>query len=256
MDSGIAVYAYDIEIYSSARTPYAWAHHDFDGPAGSNVIGEYYAQLADTGKQLNILTMATNHSMETNLERERGFLAGLNDHPNITVMVSPDNQGSDEIAASIVMDAFTAHPDLNALYILAAGSTGGVVGLEQIGRLLPIDDPNHVIVAVNDCDTRIVQGIDDGNVDGCGSHGPVDMAGVLSNLIFLHLVVGEPIVSDVSIPMVFISHENVDTLQRFGVPGAWPRLPTEKWDLWPVQDTTEIDIPIPTKEMRMKNMGY
>jgi ABC-type sugar transport system substrate-binding protein len=105
-------------------------------------------------------------------------------------------------------------------------------------------------------DTRIFQGIDDENVDGAASHGPVDMAGVLANLALTDLVLGQPVVSDVTIPMVFISHDNYKSLQLFGVPAAWPFLPTEQWDLWPAQDTTSIQIPTPTKAMRLELLGY
>jgi ABC-type sugar transport system substrate-binding protein len=256
MDKGIRVYAYDIEIYSSVRKPVTWVHHDFDGPAGSNVVGEYYAELAAGGKQINLLELWNNHAMETSIERHNGFHAGLGDSPNITVIESADCMSSDELAANIIMDEFTAHPELNAVYVQAAGSTGCVQGLDQIGRLLPMSDPNHVIVAVNDMDTRIFQGIDDENVDGAASHGPVDMAGVLANLALTDLVLGQPVVSDVTIPMVFISHDNYKSLQLFGVPAAWPFLPTEQWDLWPAQDTTSIQIPTPTKAMRLELLGY
>jgi hypothetical protein len=56
--------------------------------------------------------------------------------------------------------------------------------------------------------------------------------------------------------LVLLTPENVDTEMYNGVAAAWPRMPRNEWDLWPVMDTSWMGIETPTKAMRLEYQGY
>ena len=155
------------------------------------------------------------------------------------------------------MDAFTAHPELNALYCHGGGGSGAIEGLKAIDRLLPPGDPNHVITAFNDCDTVTVETLDAGKLDAFGTHQSWDLCDTVVKLALTYVVLGKEVPGNIDIPMQLITVENIDTLEGrvLGAP-VYPRMPTGKWDLWPVLDATGLGIETPTKAMRMELQGY
>lgn len=247
--AGIAVFPWDFNVPTDTITSYVY--HDFDGPAGSCVVGDYFVQVAEeTDMTLNIYEVWGMRSSPSSVDRHVGFHRAVDGHPLIIVTESPDSQWSDEVAASLVMDAFTAQPELNALYVHGGGSSGAIEGLRGIGRLLPYGDPDHVIIATNDCDTRVVEAMDDGQLDAFGSHGPRDLVDITVQLAFTKVILGKSVPKDVAIPMTMVTPENIDTLMLFGSLAAWPRMPQGQWDLWPVLDASSIGIEIPTEAMK------
>ena len=253
--TGCPIFAWDLQIHSENVT--CFVQHDFDGEAGSCVLGEHFVKIAEeTGKEINIYEVWGVRAQDTCLDRHEGFNRPLEGHPLITVTESPDCEWSDEIANRLVMDAFTAHPELNGLYVQGGGSTGAVQALRGIGRLLPFDDPNHVVFCNNDCDTAIVEGMLEGSIDALGSHGPYDLCGTSVVTALLYVCCGASVPEYKDIPMVLVTYEDVDARSLFRSAAAYPVMPAGQWDLWPVMDTSEIGIPFPTKELRMQLLGY
>ena len=155
-----------------------------------------------------------------------------------------------------VMDAFTADPDLNALFAMAGGMAGTINGLQSIGRLLPVDHPDHILTCMNDVDTRIVEAMYEGQLDAFATHGCYDLCDVVVKLALTNIVLDQEVPDDVVVPMVLVTSDTIDTDMLFGVTAVYSRMPAEQWDLWPDCDTTEIGIPTPTKEIRMQTKGY
>jgi len=76
----------------------------------------------------------------------------------------------------------------------------------------------------------------------------------------LHFVVlGQPVIKDIPVPMDIVTLDNIDSLTQFGCTPIYSKLPVawgDNWALWPVLDTSEIGVDIPTKAMRIELMGY
>ena len=194
MAAGIDVYVWGFDLITDVGKGKVttvcrdWEH------GGTDLIGQYFVDYArKSSKRLNIYEVWGLRSQDLCQERHRGLHKIVDQCELITVTESPDCKWSDEIAANLVMDAFTAHPELNALYCQGGGGTGAIEGLSAIGRLVPPDDPKHVLCAFNDCDTRTVEVLDAGKIDAFGTHQAWDLCDVAVKLAFLHTILGQPI---------------------------------------------------------------
>lgn len=267
--AGIPVSSLDRELV--CEEDIASVYHDMDGKFGSNVVGDYFIKLAEeTEKHLYLYEVWGDMATDTAQARHRGFHSAVDTRPDlITVAESGDTKWSDEVACSYVMDAFTAHLEYNAIYVHGGGSTGTVEALRSMGRLLPPDDPKHVVVVTNDVDTVVFQAVLDGLLDGCGTHQSWDLADIWVKLLFTRAILGQPTAQEVAIPMKVITLDNIYTAEGtvLGAP-VYPLMPAAQWDLWPVLDSSKTgslvmnpgDVPYalktPTKEMRMELLGY
>jgi len=270
-DAGIPTINIDIECYAANRV--AYVHHLMQGPGGSDAIGQYFVDKAEelgytAENPLQVLEIWNLFEMENSHLRHEGFHTPIDKSPLVTVLEGSECKATDELAAAIVMDNFTAHPELSGLYVQGGGGAGAVEGLAAVDRLVPRDDPNHVLVALNDVDTHVVEEIDAGRVDATGSHGLSDLADVGFHVTLNYLVLGlSPPQMDIVVPMYAVSADNIDTLQICGVP-VYPRLPTSRWDIWPPCDPSPTgslqlepghipwELEIPTLAKRMELMGY
>lgn len=258
-DAGIPVFACIQPIYSD--TIVNFCGHDYAGryvPGfGADSIGQWYVDYVErTGQPLHIYELWGDRAHESSCLRHEGFRKGLAEHPLITVTESPDSHYSAELMGQFVMDALTANPEIRAWFQHGGGTSGGIEALRTIGRLYPVGDPNHVIIATNECDTEILMAMDEGFVDAFCTNSPLPQVNVTVHHVFNYLVLGQSLPKETWMPMVVITPENSWTERQFGGPAAWPRLPHGAWDLWPVVDVSELGIEVPTKERRMELMGY
>jgi len=233
------------------------ALHDFEGPTGTKLIGDYFVELAEQrNEEITVFEVWGMKSVETAVERHNGFHSSVDECPLVHVMESAECMWSDEIASSLVMDAFTVYPELGGLYVQGGGSTGALEGLNAIGRLLPTTDPLHVVAFLGDANNSVVSNLDDGKIDGCMSHCLWDMCDVCVKLLLKNAVLGESVPRTVYLPMGLVTRETIDASMLFGVPLVYPRMPYDQFDIWPVMDTSEVGIDAPTKAMRMTLVGY
>jgi len=271
MAAGIDVYVWAFDLKTEVgKGTFCNVCRDWE-VGGSDMIGQYFVDYAEsTGEHLNILELWGMRSQDLDQERHCGFRCPVDQCDLCTVIETPDCQWSDELAASLVTDAFTAHPELNALYAHGGGGSGAIEGLRAIGRLVPPGNPDHVITAFNDCDTLTVETLDAGNLDAFGTHQSWDLCDVVVKLAFTHTILGQPIPGKIDVPMKVITRDNIDT-EEGSVLGApvYPRMPVGQWDIWPVLDTSlgvspglvgpdgnYVEIETPTKALRMELQGY
>jgi len=255
--AGIPSVIWDIDVFTDKKVSFIL--HDFAGEKGSNQVGKYFADRATkANKKLHILEIWGQRSLQTAQDRHTGFHKGVDSCELIKVTESEDSNWSPEKAADIVANSLTADPTINAVFSHGGEAPGVVQGLRSINRLLPLDDPNHVIVATNDIDPLVAKSIDDGLVDACGSHQACDLMDVATQVAFHHVVLKQKamtIPKRIAVPMYVITKENINNLKMLGLP-TYPKLPTKAWDKWPPHDCSEIGIPYPTIEMRKKLLGY
>ena len=252
--AGIPSIIWDIDVFSDNKVSFIL--HDFAGAQGSNLLGQYFVDRAEAeNKEMTVLEIWGQRSLQTAQDRHTGFRKPIDASPLITVIESSYSNWSPEEAANITMNELTAHPEIGGIYSQEGEAPGVVEGLRSIGRLLPVDDPDHVIVATNDIDTLVAQSVQEGTVDACGSHQSVDLQDIATQVAFTYSVLGQNVPARLSVPMYLVTPENVNTLKMLGIP-IYPLLPPGRWDLWPPSDCAEIGLPQPTEALRMQYQGY
>jgi len=173
----------------------------------------------------------------------------VKNNPLIEVVETPgDINFSDEIAAEMVIEAFSADPSLNAIYAQGVGQMGAVAGLRTIGRLVPFDNPDHVVMAVYDSETTVLDlMLEEEVVDCMGSLSPLQIYDLNIKALFTLAIEGNPVTKNINYDLRTITSENAHTEKMFGALLAWPlAYPMDDWDKWPILDTTEVSLPTPT----------
>jgi len=250
MDAGIPVVCWDEQIYSDKVV--SKVYHHFDGPEGTNVCGKYFVEIAEqTGEPLYIYSIWADRAMEMVHDRHVGLEKGIGGSPLVTVMDSgTDSFGSDEVCANLITDAFTAHPELNAVFCDDGGGPGVIEGLRSMDRLFPVGNTDHVVLVMHDIDTPTVKAMQDGYIDGVSTHATMEVAGDIPiKVLFTYVMLGQPVPQNVPLPMKMLTSENFDTEKMYGQTPVWPLWAPEEWDKWPILDTTSLGIEIPTKDM-------
>ena len=279
-EAGIQIYSYDLPLFSDNCRSHI--HHWHEGPLGSGINGEKFVEIVEeTGEHLTILEVWCVRAMLFSQQRHEGFynaIKPLIDEGKITLIESIDNMGSDETAATIVIDNLTAHPEINAIYMQCGGQTGVVSGLRAVGKLKPIGDPEHIIVNTYEGATPVMAEMEKGNIDYVATHGPWDVCDLIVKVVLWDAVCGVRMPQDIVLPMYLLSPETLTDPDYF-MYGAlyWTQMPPGRWELWPIQDHstpgclallpeylkasyhgdyTPWQLEAPSVEDRKANMGY
>jgi ABC-type sugar transport system substrate-binding protein len=194
--------------------------------------------------------------LQTSVDRHVGFNNPLVGNDIIEIVESVDTFSMDEPTNTAILDAFTAYPDLNAIYIQAAGINGCIEALRTIGRLYPVGDPEHIVIAVNDTETGSVRAMRDGYLDAFGTHTCRTLGDVTVKLMLNHTLLGESIPKEAPVPMKLVTTDNLDTIEVLRGTPIWPDLPPGDWAKWPVLDSSELGVPTPTVNMRKALLDY
>jgi ribose transport system substrate-binding protein len=259
VDAGIPVFACIQPVYSDKVTNFAG--HDYAGryvPGfGTDSIGLWYVDYVEsTGNPVHILELWGDRAHESSNFRHEGLHKGLQDHPLITVTESGDSGYNTDIMGEYVLDALTADPTINAVFQQGGGTSGPIEALRTLGRLNPVGDPDHVIIATNECDTEILAALDQGFVDAFCTNSPLWQVNATVQAVMHSIMIGNDVPKEIWVPMIVIDETNSWSAKQGGGPAAWPRLPHGNWDNWPVLDCTEMGIELPTMEMRKTIAGY
>jgi len=267
-ENNIPVFAYDLKPAPTENVT-AFTDHDFlaescGGGCGCDLVGKYYVDWAkEHDKKLYVYEVWMDFALEAGFPRHDGFVDGIENVPDGEQWVEIAAQGetlhSEDVGANLIMDAFTVDPKLNAIWCHGGGFSGSARGLEAIGCLKPIDDPDHVVIGAVSFDTAVLELMEEGLYTVAQNQGFWDEVDVLVKYIFLNVVLGQPVPEDTHIPMVTITLDNMHEIRTYGATPLFPYMPSdtrEDYDKWPVLDTAELGVPTPTKEMRMEILGY
>ena len=118
-----------------------------------------------------------------------------------------------------------------------------------MGRLLPIDDPNHVTFFAYDSESFVIELlVEDKVIDGMGSNSPPIFAGAITDAMYHLAILGDQVPSDIQVPSSVLTADNLYTQKLCGIPLAWSvTLPVADWDKWPVLDYTDLGFKTATK---------
>jgi ABC-type sugar transport system substrate-binding protein len=258
-EEGIPVFTMDCGVNTSAVT--SFIAHKFEGPGGTDVLAEWLVdalQAKGYGPEnpVTVLEEWGMREMYTAQMRHQGFHSVVDSYPWITVIESPDTNWAPQQTATITADMMQDHPEIKAIWHHGCGGAGIVPGLDSIGRLYPIEHPDHIIVASNDSDIATWDQIIDGSADACSTHAMAEPTDIGLQVATTNVVLGQPVDSFYQCPYIMVTRDNIDTVQIGGVPPypAWPR---DRWELWlPADPEPDYGFPQPSLELRMLYMGY
>jgi len=239
---GCQIYCYGISIYSD--NVISLVQHWDEGPIGGGVCGKKWGEIMEQRglEHLDILEIWCARASGFSVARHFGHynaIKPLIDEGKITLIESIDNAGSEETAAQIVIDNLTANPEIDGIYMQCGGQSGIVSGLRAIGKLLPIEDPGHIIVVTYEGATPVMAEMEKGTIDYVATHGPWDQCDLIMDLILWNTVCGVAVPQNVVPPMFVLDKDLLNNPVFFdSYFGAlyWTQMPMGKWDLWPVLD--------------------
>jgi len=256
---GVPIFTADCGIDSDAIT--SFIAHKFEGPGGTDVLGDWMIdELQRRGygpdNPCTVLELWGMREMLTAQLRHEGFHSVVDNYPWITVIESADTNWSLDQTANITMDVVAAHPEIVAIWHHGCGGAGMVPGLEAIGRLYPVDDPDHIIIASNDAEIAMWDAIHDNRADVVSTHGLAEPIDICFQVAVTSVVFGQPVDSFYQCPYIMVDASNISTVQIGGVP-PYPGWPRGRWDLWlPADPEPDYGFPQPSLELRMLYMGY
>jgi ribose transport system substrate-binding protein len=239
---GVLNYNFDLPLFSDNVISYV--HHWFEGPpdgGGGGICGQKWVEIADsTNEPLTILDIWCNRTALWSQQRNDALTEYVSGHPNITVIESIDNGGSEEVTSQIVIDNLTANPEINGIYMQCGGQAGTIAGLKAVDRLKPIGDPQHVTFVTYEGALPVMQEMENGNIDFVMTHGPWDVCDMLTKIVMWNAVCGVDVPQNISVPMFLIDAQNLNSTSNF-MYGAlyWTQMPPAQWEIWPVLDMTQ-----------------
>jgi ABC-type sugar transport system substrate-binding protein len=257
----IPVFTFDCGIDSPNVT--SFIAHKFEGPGGTDVLAEWLVKdLQGLGYGPNNPVVVGElwgmRDMKTAQLRSEGFHKVIDTVPWISVIQSADTDWAEEKTATITADLVIAHPEIKALFHHGCGGAGMVPGLESIGQLLPVSDPNHIVIASNDAEIAMWDNIAAGKADTCSTHGGVEPTDIALQVAYTSVILGQPVKSFYQCPFLMVDAANVNTVKIAGVP-PYPSMPRGDWATWiPADPAREPNygFPQPTVTLRKQLQGY
>jgi ribose transport system substrate-binding protein len=164
-----------VDVDSFASGGVIDVHIGFDNAEAGRMAAEYLGNLVGgNGKILEIRgPLGLIHADR----RYAGFheIMGAK-YPNIQIITMEAQEWASDRGREITMDAFTANPDIAAVYSHSDNMMiGAVPALQQSGRLFPMGDPKHIPMASIDAAPFGVKAVADGYVDITFSQDPIWM---------------------------------------------------------------------------------
>jgi len=153
---GIDVFNAAIPIIGSDKlvhpgiTSYVGDYNDDKG----YITGQYIAWWAEQNQtKVRLLEVWGLYGFEEwSIPTDKGLRAGIGDSEWVEIIYDSDETGfSNETAYSAVLDALTAHPDINAIYVTSTMMLhGSIAALESVDRWAVRGDPKHMMLLAAD----------------------------------------------------------------------------------------------------------
>ena len=136
LDTGIIADT-NVEIFCSIQT---------DQKSLGRVNAEYVAKLAEEGGyEAKVVTVLGDMSSNIAHDRRDGFNEVADKYDNVTVLAETESKWDPSAAYTAVIDMMTRNPDANTVFCCADCMMSGVIqALNELGRLAPVGDENHV----------------------------------------------------------------------------------------------------------------
>jgi len=213
------------------------------------VGGQFFVDYVErTGEPLKILELWASMAQDGCIRRHNGFHSVVDGNPLITVVESAPTNHALEPAQTIVLDQFSADPELNALWAMADTYEGYTQGLAFCDRRIRIGDPGHVVIFTGPGEPGALQALRDGIVDAVGSMSCWVECDLVSKALLTYVCLGEDVPSEQFVPPIMIGPDDTEQPYLYGnmrgIPfDDWPIIPDEYYESRGFSDY----IPTPSK---------
>lgn len=173
-DAGIPVVAMDRSVEEGDLA----ALIQSDNVAHGYEAGVFMAEAAEAAgmevSDLQVLELQGDLASSAGLERSEGFQQAC-EELGITIVTSLPTYWDTDTSYNAVLDAFQAHPEINAIFEASDSVMCTAVNsaLEQLELLIMCGEAGHIIVTAVDGSPIVIQAIKDGSVDACAVQGLV-----------------------------------------------------------------------------------
>lgn len=216
--------------------------------------GEAMVDAAERGDEhLNVFELWCPMNLELCATRSRAFNDAVADHPLITVAQQVAGEANEEIAMNAIMDAFPAHPELNAIYSNGLMVDGTREALVSLGLYHEVGEPEHIVWVAQDEMPSACASLRSGHMDACvvgdcWAHGDIP-----PKIVMTYVCLGQSVPKEVLVPLEWITPETVgiSMYEPYGGgerPLRWGEMIDFEPDItkWPVLDSDPYGIHVPT----------
>jgi ABC-type sugar transport system substrate-binding protein len=210
-EAGIPVVSFDRNILGGQLTGLAESDNTMHGAKGADLMKEAAEKAGQKVEDLIVLELLGTQSATAGLERHNGFSTRAQEL-GITIVSSLPTEFKNDNAFNAVLDAFQANPKINAIFVPSDNAcySGVESALQQLGKLLPMGDPGHILITTVDGGPQGLAGIRNGFIDATAAQSKLIMSEEAMGLA-LKAVKGEVIETPIiRIQPTPVTIENVD----------------------------------------------
>lgn len=213
VDAGIPVISFDRNVSGDLLAGLAESNNTAHGAAAADLMVEQAKAAGMEVSDLKVLELMGTQSASAGLERHVGFEERAKEL-GVNIVASLPTDFKNDLAYNCVLDAFSANPDINAIYIPSDNAcyAGTESALSQLGKLIPVGEEGHIMVVSVDGGPLGLDGIRNGYVDAIAAQSKLLMSEEAMNLA-LKIVKGEAVEETViRINPTKVTKENVDDM--------------------------------------------
>lgn len=211
VDANIPVISFDRNVSGDLLAGLAESNNTAHGAAAADLMAEQ-AEASGLGVEgLVVLELMGTQSASAGLERHVGF-ADRAKELGINIVSALPADFKNDVAYNCVLDAFSANPNINAIYIPSDNAcyAGVESALSQLGKLIPVGEPGHIMIVTVDGGPLGLEGIRNGYVDAIAAQSKLLMSEEAMSLA-LKIVKGEAVEQNIiRINPTKVTKENVD----------------------------------------------
>ena len=210
-DAGIPVISFDRNVEGDVLTGLAESDNKAHGAAAADLMAEVAEAEGIAVGDLVVLELLGTQSATAGLERHQGFEERAGEL-GITIVASLPTEFEDDTAYNAVMDAFQAHPDINAIFVPSDNAcySGVESALSQLNKLVPKGEEGHILITSVDGGPTGLDGVRNGYIDAIAAQSKLLMSEEAMNMA-LKVVQGETLEENiVRIQPTTVTQENVD----------------------------------------------
>lgn len=210
-NAGIPVIAFDRNVEGDVLTGLAESDNVAHGAAAADLMAEAAEASGIATEDLVVLELLGTQSATAGLQRHEGFESRAKEL-GINIVSSLNTEFKNDNAYNATMDAFQAHPDINAIFVPSDNAcySGVESALSQLGKLVEADKEGHILITTVDGGPTGLEGIRKGYVDAIAAQSKLEMSEE-AMAVALKAVSGEKIEENiVRIQPTKVTKANVD----------------------------------------------
>lgn len=210
-DANIPVAAFDRNVADGVLVGLAESDNRKHGERAAELMAAAAEKNGLTVADLKVLELQGALSTSSGLERHEGFSQKAKEL-GINIVVSLPTEYKMDMAYSAVLDAFQAHPDINAIFIPSDNAcySGVESALRQLNKLIPVGEEGHIILTSVDGGPQGLEGVRNNYIDGIAAQSKLLMSEEAMRLAYNAVIGQKNDETIIRIPPTDVTKENVD----------------------------------------------